>query len=413
MASGFTRYKGTTGGTMKKYEKNVNKNYLFVFFSNINFTSGLWMIYLAKSGFSLVELGILESIFHIGSMIFEIPSGAVADLIGRKYCRLAGRLALLASLVIMYTARSFSIQAVGFLICAFGYNLESGAGEAFVYDSLKLAGRDDSYKKVAGFIELSFQAGYLVSYAVGGFLASGAGYFYVFLFSGLAALVSFMTGLTFHEDKRGTSSDEGEGGENERDGFFRILAKSIRLLAKRPRILFLIIFSETVFVFTTTLFFYLQNFFKEEGLPEKRIGLIYAAASILSALSAVSASRIERKTGEKKLLVMLPLVLVLCLFGVALTDFKAVFFVLTGFIEGVLIVVISDYLNRMIPSDIRATVLSFQSMIFSLLMIVLFPAAGVAAQMLSFETAFLLMAVVSAFFTAAYIIIQALRSRAR
>ena len=137
---------------MINYRRNIPANYLFVFFSNIQFTSGLWMIFLAQKGFSLIELGLLESIFHMSSTAFEIPSGALADMLGRKYCRLGGRVFLLASLFVMYLADGFGLQALGFALCAFGYNLESGAGEAFTYDTLKYLGEENRYKRIAGFI---------------------------------------------------------------------------------------------------------------------------------------------------------------------------------------------------------------------------------------------------------------------
>jgi len=387
---------------MVDYKRNIKRNYFFTFFSNINFTSGLWMIYLSQKGFSLIELGILESVFHLSSMIFEIPSGAFADLIGRKFCRLGGRLALLISLAVMYFADSFMIQAAGFIICAFGYNLESGAGEAFIYDSLKAMGRENRYLKVAGFIELAFQMATIVSFAAGGLMASEFGYFYVFLFSMAAALTSFLTGLGFTEVDNGPSDIKDEPVRKDFKAFGRILKDSFKLIKDKPRIMFLIFFSETIFAFTTSLFFYLQNYFKVSGWNEGRIGIVYAFSAGLSALASVFAVRIEKKIGERRLLFLLPVLLTICLWGVGISPFKAIFFITTGFIEGVLIVVISDYLNRLIPSEIRATVLSFQSMTFSLVMIILFPLIGTASELLSLETAFKLMAGAATVFSAFY-----------
>ena len=383
---------------MIKYKRNIPANYLFTLFSNIQFTSGLWMIFLAKNGFSLIELGLLESIFHISSMIFEIPSGALADLIGRKACRLAGRVSLFISLVIMYTADGFVMQAVGFAFCAFAYNLESGAGEAFIYDSLKNLGIETRYKKIAGIIEVFFQTGMIISFVIGGFLASGIGYLYVFLFSGCSVIISFFIGLSFEEPERGLD----EQGHKSFAAFGRILVDSVRLVRKRPRIVFLIVISETILTFTTSLFFFLQNYFKSAGREESYIGIIYALASALSALSSLAAGKIEALFGERRLLIFLPILLAVCLWGIGLTDYMAVFFVITGFIEGVTFIVISDYLNIMIPSEIRATVLSFRSMAFSMIMAVLFPLIGYAAEFLSFKTAFLIMAVAATVMALAY-----------
>ena len=405
---------------MINYRRNIPKNYLFVFFSNVQFTSGLWMIYLAKQGFSLLELGLLESIFHISSMVFEIPSGALADLIGRKYCRIAGRLSFFISLILMWAADTFWLQAAGFSLCAFGYNLESGAGEAFTYDTLKYLGEESRYKRVAGFIEIAFQSGMIISFALGGLTASTLGYDFVFLFSGCSVIVSVLTGLTFEEPDMTKLKDKSEeNGNKEEDehspkslkAFAAILTDSLKLIKSQPRIIFLIIFSETVLTFTTSLFFYIQNYFKSTGHPESYIGYIYAISAGLSAMSSVSAAWIEKFFGEKRLFILLLLLLTVCLSGVAFTPYKAAFFIITGFIEGVTFIVISDYLNKMIPSEIRATVLSFQSMTFSLLMVILFPVIGAVADFYSFRAAFTMMAIVSAVLTAAFCVISVSKTR--
>ena len=46
--------------------------------------SGAWVAILASRGFSLAQIGFAETVFHIVSLLFEIPSGALADVIGRK-----------------------------------------------------------------------------------------------------------------------------------------------------------------------------------------------------------------------------------------------------------------------------------------------------------------------------------------
>jgi hypothetical protein len=64
--------------------RNIGLDYSFTFLSNLNLLHALWMIYLSLKGFSLLELGLLEGIFHITSFLMEVPTGAVADLWGRR-----------------------------------------------------------------------------------------------------------------------------------------------------------------------------------------------------------------------------------------------------------------------------------------------------------------------------------------
>ena len=54
------------------------------FFSGLRITDAVWVALLAARGFSLWEIGLAESVFHIVSLLCEVPSGMAADLLGRK-----------------------------------------------------------------------------------------------------------------------------------------------------------------------------------------------------------------------------------------------------------------------------------------------------------------------------------------
>jgi len=64
--------------------KNVKLDYVHTFISNMNMQGSIWVLYLAYCGMSLMQIGLLEGMYHVTSMICEIPSGAAADLLGRK-----------------------------------------------------------------------------------------------------------------------------------------------------------------------------------------------------------------------------------------------------------------------------------------------------------------------------------------
>ena len=388
----------------KTFHSNITVNYLFVLFSNLDLTRGLWMIYLATRGFTLFELGILEGVFHVTSFLMEVPTGAVADLWGRKASRVIGRLFFLASLIFMFYSQLFLFQLIGFMACALGYNMESGAGDALVYDSLLLDGRKQEYMKINGRKELVYQGGAIVAFLIGGYLAVRS-YPLVFHLSMGICVISLLSGLFFREppierttkrESHGPASPDGRSvtlGRRIIRSMYIQTVSSLRVIRKRPKIAFLIIFSELLFTFLTMLFFYLQNYWKGTGRDEFFIGGGFAAESLIAGIFSLRAEEIERRIGEKGVLLSMPLVAVICLWGVALTEWQAAFFLLAGVVEGILIVAVSTYVNRLIPSENRATILSFQSMTFSLFMVVLFPAAGWIGDTVSLKAAFLAIAV--------------------
>lgn len=364
-------------------KKNINKNYIFVLLQNIDLTRGIWMIYLASKGMSLTQLGLLETIFHITSFAMEVPTGAVADIFGRKVSRILGRIFSLISVILLLAANSFLWFAISFVFTALSYNLESGAGDALIYDSLKEIGEEHSYMKISGRKEFFYQIASVISFFVGGYLATKS-YSIAFVLTIIIASINILQSFTFREPSIGRI----EVKENNKNVFVNQLKASVKVVVDKPKIAFLIVFTEIVMAFCTCIFFYLQNYLKGGGYSEAVIGIIYAVSSLGSAIISTQVHRIEKKIKEQGLLLLIPFATVACIWGVALSSFHYVFFILLMLTEGILYVSISDYINKMIPSENRATILSFSSMVFSFFMITLFPLIGVIGDRYSLSIAF-------------------------
>ena len=77
----------TSGGKTKQRNRllrNITLNYINTAITNLNMQSAVWVLYLAYCGLNLAQIGFVEGIYHATSIVFEIPSGVVADLLGRK-----------------------------------------------------------------------------------------------------------------------------------------------------------------------------------------------------------------------------------------------------------------------------------------------------------------------------------------
>ena len=355
------------------------------------------MIYLAGfKHFSLLQLGLLEGIFHLTSFLMEVPTGAVADIWGKRISRIAGRYLFILSLTILFFADSFLMQALGFVFCALNYNLESGSGDALVYDSVLLLKEEKRYMSIKGKKEFLYQLSSILAFLLGGYLAVRS-YPLVFLVTALFSVLSLVNAYFFTEPVFETQKEEGHARPGKEAFRFSTIitsivkqtADSLGIIIKRPRIAFLIIFSELIFTFTTSMYFYLQNYWKSGGRTEWYMGIVFALQAALSGISSVISPGIEKKAGERNILIYLPALLLVCLGGIALTPCESFFYIMTGFLEGILLVAISDYINRMIPSENRATILSFQSMSFSFFMIILFPLMGFLGDTYSLKLTFL------------------------
>lgn len=365
-------------------KRNINKNYLFVLLGNIDLTRGIWMIYLAGKGLSLTQLGLLETIFHIASFTMEVPTGAVADLFGRKASRVLSRLCSLISVIILLLSDSFYLFALSFVLTALSYNLESGAGDALVYDSLKEIGEEQRYLKICGNKEIFYQIAGTVSFLLGGYFATKS-YGIAFSLTIIIGFITLLQSMTFREPSIGKL----QAAHEKENLFLRQLKESVAVLKNKPKILFLTAITQSIMAFCTCIFYYLQNYLKGDGYNEAVIGLIYALSSLLAAVTASQIHRIERTIKEQGILLLIPFLTAICIWGVALSRVHYIFFIVMMLTEGIIYVSVNDYINKMIPSENRATILSFTSMLFSFFMITMFPLIGVLGDRYSLRFAFI------------------------
>ncbi len=378
----------------KKLQNNIFNNYIFIFLSNLNLTHGLWMIYLATKGMSLAQLGLLEGIFHITSFLMEVPTGLVADIYGRKTSRIIGRILALLSIFLLLTANSFYFFAISFIFTALSYNLESGAGEALIYDSLKELKIEKHYMKICGKQEIAFQAGQVIAFIIGGYLAT-IDYKYVFYLTMIFIIITIIQSFIFQEPN--FNKDESENTKISKI-LKNQISQSIEVIKNNRKIGFFIIFTQVILAFGTSLFFYLQNFLIADGHTEFFIGVIFSISAIFDAIAGSLTFKLEKIIKEKGILMIMPFLSVICIWFIAISKYSYLFYIIMCAIEGFIFVAMSDYINKLIPSKNRATILSFASMVFSFFMIFIFPLIGKIGDLYSLKTAFIVLAIIASVF---------------
>lgn len=375
---------------MNRIKENIRLDYFYRFFSNFSITSAIWVLYLGYKGMNLIQIGLLESIFHITGLIFEIPTGAIADLLGRKKTIVIGRvLSLVACLIVMFS-NNFVYLAIGFSIDALSYNLNSGSEDALVYDSLKILGKEKDYEKILGRYNLIIEIAGGIAVFIGGALANIS-----FTLSYAAAifinLISLFFSLRFFEVLNKEKEVRGSLKETLREHF----KGSYFILVENKRLRKLLVFFPLVSVFSATVFFYGQQYFSDSGLSKIQISLIFLAHGIFSGLGSLLSSKINRALKEKGyLFIPLGISVSIILFSLADYKFGIISFCFLGFFTAMLYPISSNMINELIPSKMRATIISIDSMIFSIGMVVLFPIAGVIGEYISLRFAFLIIGII-------------------
>lgn len=375
---------------MEQLRKNIKRNYLFVIISRFDLTNGIWMLYLAYKGLSLFEIGIMETIYHLFSFTMEIPTGAIADIYGRKTSRVIGRMTAVISTLIMILGQSVPAFALSFFFQALSNNLESGAGDALVYDSMKEIGDEQHYMKICGRNELFYQMTKTASLLLGGYVATFS-YMNVYRLALLVAAMSALQALSFKEPSIGRVKKEHHIWQT----FSQQIVSSLKVMLSNRVLMEMIIALELFSTFYVTIFFYIQNYFKLAGKTEFEIGIILAIGAGVAALCATQTYKLEKLLSIQKLLSIVSIVAIAAFWGISIEGMEPyALFVLCG-AEGVMFVAVGDFINKRIPSDKRATILSFQSMVFSIFMIGLFPVIGYIGDRIGLGGAFKLIAVLS------------------
>lgn len=374
----------------KQLEKNIGKEYVFSVLNNFNLTRSIWMLYLAFKGMNLFQIGMMEAIFHITSFSMEIPTGLVADVYGRKVSRLIGRLLNIISLLLLIIGKEVGMIALSFVVSALSYNLESGAGDALLYDSMKEIGREEEYSCVIGKREIFFQISATVSMLLAGYLAK-TDYLLVYKVATGIGVLTLIQAFSFTEPSLGRVQTE-QGGLKLLGLQFK---ESMGIIKGNRSLRILILFSEIFALCYTTEFFYIQNYLKGQGKTELYISMILAIGALLSALAASQTHKFIKSLGTSKLLSAASLLAIGGFWWVALFKGEGIAFIGISLIEGIIFVTTSQMINERIPSEQRATLLSFQSMFFSSLMIVVFPMIGKMGDYFGLKRAFGLLAVIA------------------
>ena len=337
-------------------------------FSGLRITDAVWVALLAARGFSLWEIGLAESVYHIVSLFCEVPSGMAADLLGRRKTLLSGGvLTVTCNLLMAFAPNLFTIcLAMG--LNALAMTMFSGTFTALVYDSLKTEGREDEYIQVsANSSQISMLANAIGSLAslLKRFLGFAGFYLLSAAFEGVSTAA-----LALMEEPIVTKAQASRGKQTLRalPGQFTKLARnSLSILRTTPLAAKLIVSSALISVPSYLTKMFLQQRLIELGWPTELLFL----PLLLGGAACVLGAEVGRRVRFRSMRRFYSVCALLCGVGTLLVGLMLV--------QGVLEVYLlheSQKLNDAIPSDQRATLISVDSMAYSLLMIPASPLVG-------------------------------------
>ena len=359
-------------------KKQLGCIYTADFFSGLRITDAVWVALLAARGFSLWEIGLAESVFHIVSLLCEVPSGMAADLLGRKKTIVFGGVCMvLQSLLMAFASNLFSICfAMG--LNALAMTMFSGTSTALVYDSLKQENCEEKYIQIsANSSQISMLANAVGSMAslLNQFLGFAGFYLLNAAFEGTSALANML--LVEPIVTQAQASREKQSLRDLPGQFRQLVQDSLHILHESPLAVKLIASSALISVPSYLTKMFLQQRLIELGWPTE----VLFVPLLLGGLACVAGTEIGRRIKFCSMRRFYTLCALLCGMGTLLVGVAPAWGGILGMmlVQGVLEVYLlheGQKLNDAIPSDQRATIISVDSMAYSLLMIPASPLVG-------------------------------------
>lgn len=360
---------------LKNWQSNIWKLYLFQFLMNFFMVAGVLIPFFTEWGkLSFFEAMLVQSYFMIMVLIFEIPCGAIADLIGRKYSLFIGAISAVFGSIIYSSFPSIINFLIGETFYAFSMASISGTDQAIMYDTLQKLDQKDKISEKMGRLQTYFLLGLGISAPIGSiiaeFISIPMSMFLMFIPFSFAAVIA----LTIKEP-----NDDLE--TKKQDNYYIVIKSGLRELRKN-KILRILGFE---FIIVDALIFLLiwtyQPHLEQLNIPIGYYGIIATLMTLSQALFTNLLPVIEKNLKKKSAFIKF------------YTIIPGIFFILMGFIKIIPITITLILLviglglsrnilfikgiNHHIKTDNRATALSTINMFESILKAIFYPLVGI------------------------------------
>ncbi len=389
---------------MNRESRRIQRIYLLLTLLSTLSTSLIWGIntlFLLDAGLSNTEAFAANAFFTAGEVIFEIPTGVMADVRGRRVSYLLGATTLLLS-TLVYLAlwrihAPFWMWAIGSMLIGLGFTFFSGATEAWLVDALTFSGFDGNLESVFARGQVVSGAAMLVGSVAGGFVAQvtnlGMPYIVRSVLLGLTLVAAFVLMKDL-----GFTPAQGKGPIEE---VRKVVRASFDKGLRNPPVRWLMLSSPFVMGVSVYAFYALQPYLLELYGNKAAFGVaglaaaLFAGTGILGGLMVPLARRLFARRTHALLLTTAVSVACLAVMGWTSSFWVALAAVaLWGIAFAAATPMRQAYLNGLIPSEQRATVLSFDNLMGSAGGVVAQPVLGRVADVSGYALSYLVSAAI-------------------
>lgn len=380
--------------------KRIERTYFTLIFGNTLAASLIWGIntlFLLDAGLSNLEAFAANAFFTAGMVIFEVPTGVIADVWGRRASYLLGTVVLSASTLLYYllwqTSAEFWLWAIVSVLIGLGFTFFSGAVDAWLVDALNHAKYQGPLEGVFGRAQIFNGVAMLGGSVAGGVIAQATSLGTPFILRALILVFMFLVAYRLMKDVGFKPAPKARPFESVK----RVLSASLDYGLKNPPVRWVMLaapFSAGVSIYV---FYALQPYLLELYGNSQAYSVAGLAAAIAAGSQIIGGYAAPKIRGlfrrRTSVLIFGALASAGSLLVLGLSDhfgLALLLVVLWGLIFAAMIPVRQAYLNGLIPSKQRATVLSFDSLMGSSGGVVIQPALGKAADVWNYGTSYVI-----------------------
>ena len=349
------------------------------------------VLFYKSNGLTMQDIFLLQSAYSLTLMTLEIPTGYLADKIGRKRSILIGASLGFTGYLVYSFSFGFWHFVIAEVILGLSQSLVSGADSAMLYDTLAAGKQNDKYTRMEGRITSIGNFGEAFAGIIGGLLAVSSlrTPFYV---QACVALIALPAALMLKEPPLLIVKAK--------PGFKEIQSIMHSVLHGNVKLKWNTFFSAITGAATLTMAWFAQPYFGQIRIPVSMYGVLWAVLNLSVGLAAVYAWKFEKKYGAARTVIVFTLAIfssyiVLPLMpGYSGLGILLVFYLARGLATPTL----RNYINIITTSEVRATVLSVRNFLIRLIFAITGPLWGWITDKYSLKSAIISAGLIYGFF---------------
>lgn len=370
---------------MNPYRRNIRLLYIINFITGLIFTIPVWVAF-EKRFLNYPQMAMLEAAITLMTLLLELPTGAIADILGRKKTVIIGYLLYGFSTIAVGLSGNVTQMVSAFLVIGIAAAFISGADQALAYDTHKELKITDQFSKFIARNLLNYRLGIIIATFLGGFLyqiAPGIPYIARGLTNLLAIPLYFFIKEPIIDSQKFTLQ-----------AYVSQIKNGSKELIKNSHTKILSIYYIMVAGITWSCLIYFNNsFIKDVGFSETEQGVLYSIIYIITTSTLLYITHKKKALSRNIVYTGFILIMALALLpGIfanrLITPLIMIGIILTG---GARFAILDGYINEEFSSENRATALSTLNMFVSLFVILLITGSGILQELYSTKFVFTLL----------------------